>query len=85
MGAISQSQLLEYINALSLAMVDTAEFLDTHPDDSEALAYYEHTKMLFYQARKEYTMRFGPLTKGDVNTKNGWTWVNDPWPWEGRC
>ena len=36
MGAISQSQLLEYINALSLAMVDTAEFLDTHPDDSEA-------------------------------------------------
>lgn len=85
MGAINQKQLLEYIDALSLTMVDTKLFLDTHPDDSQALEYFCKVKMLYMQAKKEYAMRFGPLTATDVNCQNCWTWVNDPWPWEGRC
>lgn len=85
MGAINKSQLLEYINALSLAVVDTTEFLDTHPEDKEALAYFDRMRMLLYQAKKEYTARFGPLTISDVNVKNGWSWGEDPWPWERGC
>lgn len=85
MGAYSREQLLEYINAVSLSLYETVLFLDTHPDNQQALDYHEKMKMLRYQAAKEYTMRFGPLTTNDVNSRNYWTWVNDPWPWERGC
>ena len=85
MGAYNRKQLLEYIDSISLSLVDTALFLDTHPDDSKALDYFERLISLRFQATKEYTMRFGPLMHTNVNNKNKWTWVNDPWPWEGRC
>ncbi len=85
MGNVNREQLLEYVNALSVAVVETTLFLDTHPDDQEALKYYDRMKMLLYQAKKEYSMRFGPLNNTDVNVSNGWSWVNGPWPWERGC
>lgn len=85
METIKRKQLLEYINALSLAAVDTKEFLDTHPEDKEALAYFEKANLLLGQAKKEYARRFGPLYCEDVNVKEGWTWVTQPMPWERGC
>lgn len=85
MGAINQSQLLEYINALSLAQYDTALFLDTHPCDTDAQMYYDKVNSMLNQARKEYSARFTPLTRDEVTAKNGWDWINHPWPWEGGC
>ena len=32
----------------------------------------------------EYEDAFGPLTAREVDTCSGhWTWIDDPWPWEG--
>ncbi|MBS5647226.1 MAG: spore coat protein CotJB, partial [Lachnospiraceae bacterium] len=36
----SRSQLLNYINEVSFAAYDALLFLDTHPDDADALAYF---------------------------------------------
>jgi hypothetical protein len=33
--------------------------------------------------RKEYERKYGLLKKSNDNSKK-WTWVNDPWPWEGE-
>lgn len=85
MGGINREQLLEYIDTISLSLYDTVLFLDTHPDNMQALEYFEKLKMLRLQATREYTMRFGPLMATDVNNRNYWTWVNDPWPWERGC
>lgn len=39
----SQSQLIEYINQVSFAVDDILLFLDSHPANQEALAYFhEH-------------------------------------------
>jgi spore coat protein JB len=85
MNAVSQSQLLEYINAMGLALVDTNEFLDTHPDCDDALDYFARTKLLYAQAKQEYARQYGPLTASDVDTRDGWTWIKAPWPWERGC
>ena len=39
-----QHQLLMYIDQISFASDDTVLFLDTHPCDTEALAYYQELK-----------------------------------------
>ena len=36
---MNQSQLLHWIDMVSFAVVEITEYLDTHPDDEEALKY----------------------------------------------
>jgi len=79
----NEIQLLQQINQLSFAMHDTALYLDTHPMDTNALDYYHYLKPMKEQAIAEYTASYGPLTMGDVNSNTEWTWINEPWPWEG--
>lgn len=77
--------LFEEIEAASFAIDDVKLYLDTHPNDQEALAYYEKYKCQRQQKVEEYTNCFGPLTADNVNVENGWMWVDTPWPWEGKC
>ena len=36
--------------------------------------------------KNEYENLYGPLTYDGVNTvRDGWSWINSPWPWEGAC
>ena len=30
-----------------------------------------------------YCCNYGPLNTNEVTAENVWTWINDPWPWEG--
>jgi spore coat protein JB len=78
-------ELLQFIYEVSFAIDDVVLYLDTHPTDQRALDYYEEYRKLRKQAVAEYTECCGPLTNEDVNTKNYWTWVAGPWPWEGEC
>ena len=39
---MNQSQLLHWIDMVSFAVVEITEYLDTHPDDEEALKYFNH-------------------------------------------
>ena len=39
---MSQKQLLQWINMVSFAVNDITLYLDTHPDDEEALNYLKH-------------------------------------------
>lgn len=88
----SQKQLLQHINEVSFALVDISLYLDTHPQDEQALAYCQEVKAIRKEAVDEYAKRFGPLTidTADICASRSWDWVNQPWPWEpqgkgGRC
>ena len=39
---MNQSQLLHWIDMVSFAVVEITEYLDTHPDDENALKYFNH-------------------------------------------
>lgn len=72
------------LQALSLAVFDAVLYLDTHPDDEEALEYYRHHKELRDRCAAEYVAHVGPLTAGDCPGEGHWTWTEGPWPWEGE-
>ena len=56
----------------------------THPDDTNALAYYREQCDIRRQLLNDYASQFGPLTADYAckNTSAEWDWVMQPWPWE---
>lgn len=77
-----QSRLMRQIYEAGFAVDEAVLYLDTHPCDEEALAYYENYRKLYAKLVREYAMHFGPLTVDQVTVTNQWTWVKTPWPWE---
>ena len=63
-------------------MVETALYLDTHPDDGEALAFYADMKHQYAEAVRLYNENVGPLSFYHVTNENYWNWVATPMPWE---
>lgn len=82
-GATRQS-LMKQINEASFAMDEAVLFLDTHPDNFDALRYYRNAVSMRKEALDAYKRQFGPLLVDDV-TGNTWDWVTEKWPWEGGC
>ena len=79
----AQNELLQFIYETGFAIDDIVLFLDTHPEDKKALAYYRKYQTLHREAMNEYTENYGPLLNTQVNSENCWTWNSTPWPWEG--
>lgn len=79
-----KSTLMKQINEASFAMDDVLLFLDTHPNDSAAMQYYQTVTAMRKKAMDAYQSQFGPLLVEDVNGSN-WNWIHEPWPWEGGC
>lgn len=77
--------LLKRVYEVSFAMDDVVLYLDTHPEDREALNFYHYVSNLRRQAVEAYEAQCGPLMFDQVQDENYWSWVNDPWPWEGVC
>lgn len=80
---MEQKKLRYYIDVVSFAALDAAMFLDTHPQDEDALKYFDYYNHARNQALAEYSSRFGPLTLNTVpKGVDFWCWASDPWPWE---
>lgn len=80
----SRTGLLGEINEVSFAVNDILLFLDTHPCDEKALAFYRETAARRRQLMEEYAKSFGPLTVDDALEADGstWKWMEQPFPWE---
>lgn len=79
----SEMQMMQEINQLSFALDEVTLFLDTHPRDLNALEFYHQVLERKRAVVAEYTVLYGPLNSQSVTSKNEWSWVNGPWPWEG--
>ena len=83
-----RKDLLNKINVVSFAVDDVKLFLNTHPCDAEALAFFHEYSNLRKQAMHEYAKYYGPLTVDTTveSCCDRWNWINEPWPWqEGGC
>ena len=76
--------LLKQISETGFAIDDILLFLDTHPDDCNAMQYYREMNAVRRNAMDAYQKEFGPLTVDSVYG-NCWNWVTEKWPWEGGC
>ena len=77
--------LLKQVYEASFAMDDVVLYLDTHPYDQDALNYYCYVVNMRLEAMRAYEEQCGPLTTDGVMDENYWTWIENPWPWEGVC
>ena len=83
-----KENLKKIIHELDFALHELNLYLDTHPFDTEALAYFQKYRELRVEAIKEYAKYYGPLTIDTTKEScaDRWSWINEPWPWqEGGC
>lgn len=80
---MTQSQLYQWINEVSFAVTDILLYLDTHPDDTDAIAFFDYYNTERQKALELYAEEYTPLTLDNVHESSHWYWVTDPWPWEG--
>ena len=87
-GQMNRRQLMDHINQDSFAVDEVKLYLDTHPCDQEALAYFRDMSRQRNRALREYAAAYGPLTidTASESCSERWDWINEPWPWqEGGC
>ena len=84
---VDGNKLRKIIDQASFAMDDTRLFLDTHPDCSEAMAYYKKMERIRRDAIKEYEMHCGPMLAYQTSegSMGEWNWNMGPLPWENQC
>ncbi len=80
---MNRKQMLEWVQALCFVVVDMQLYLDTHPCDEEALAYYKDAVKKYKEAKREYEDVYGPLTATSATDTDHWAWAETPLPWEG--
>ena len=73
---------LAELMALDFAIDEMGLYLDTHPNDSEALELFNSYIKLAQEGRRKYESMYGPLAKRYVSEDGKYTWINDPWPWD---
>lgn len=83
MAMTEQQNMMRRLQVQSFAIDDIKLFLDTHPDDRQAMEYYQKYRHLRQQTMNNYVKQFGPVTPDQVEGTDRWTWIDTPWPWEG--
>lgn len=76
-------KMLEWVQALCFVVVDMELYLDTHPCDAEALAYYKEAAENYKNAKKQFEEAYGPLVAVSSKDCDRWAWADMPLPWEG--
>ncbi len=78
----TREQLMRQIQSVGFAVNDLNLFLDSHPDDKDALAYFKELNRQYAALVADYTQHFGPLTVADTENSDYFDWIATPWPWE---
>lgn len=86
MGMVNQKELpvtpKTELQALGFAVNELALYLDTHPDDEEALEVYRAYQRMLHECGMQFNKENGPMTHMDPVDDKTYTWMQDPWPWE---
>ncbi len=80
---MNPKQMLEWVQMLGFCVVDMQLYLDTHPEDMEAFAYFKEAVAAYKKAVHQYEETCGPLTAAAAAKSNKYTWADMPMPWEG--
>ena len=80
---MSQRELYDWIAMLGFCAVDMMLYLDTHPDDVDALNYFNQCTELYRNAKAAYEKQYGSLNAFSSTLSTRWEWNEGPMPWEG--
>ncbi|NGQ94912.1 spore coat protein CotJB [Brevibacillus sp. SYP-B805] len=75
--------LLHQLQAIDFVLIELNLFLDTHPNDVEALQQFNHHVQERWRIAHELERQYGPLMNyGHSFSGFPWQWVDAPWPWQ---
>lgn len=77
-----RDRLLRRIQAVDFALYETVLYLDGHPKNKKALAFYCKHRDMAKALREEFETKYGPLGITGNQSDCSWHWVDQPWPWE---
>ena len=85
MGMVNKNELpvtpTTELQVLAFGIQELALYLDTHPDDAEALELYRSYQALYEEGKNKYEQMCGPLNHMSQG-EGPYGWLNGPWPWE---
>lgn len=81
-GSTLPSTPLVELQALEFVVLELGIYLDTHPEDTEALHFCSSSMRPWKRPlRPPYESKFGPLMKSSAASGERYNWLQDPWPW----
>ncbi|BCJ88467.1 spore coat protein CotJB [Effusibacillus dendaii] len=76
-------QLLQELQAIDFVLVELNLYLDTHPEDVNAIQQYNQCVQERWKIAQEFEACYGPLQHfGHSYSSAPWQWDNTPWPWQ---
>lgn len=78
---MSRDEMLKQLTALDFYAIDLHLYLNTHPDDKDAINKYNAVVTEAKALRAEYESMYGPLMMNQPS-KCPWQWIDNPWPWQ---
>lgn len=80
-----RAKALLRVQTTGFAIDEAALFLDTHPQDKQALDFYHKTIEEYNRAVENYVSNFGPINVNQVRSHDTWSWTRGCMPWEAEC
>lgn len=75
--------LLQQLQAIDFVLVELNLYLDTHPDDANAVQQYNRHVQERWKIAQEFETHYGPLQHfGHSYSDTPWRWDDAPWPWQ---
>ena len=79
----SHEKLLRNVHEASFAVDEARLYLDTHPYDETAKHYFDISNDKRRKALQNYEQQYAALLTDNIDaTKDGWTWGENPFPWD---
>ena len=79
----TRHEMMMKVQQLNFVLIDIGLYLNNQPDCQAAMALFAKYQQLYAQALSEYEECYGPLTYQGINVeRDGWSWIEKPWPWE---
>lgn len=81
---MNREALLKNLMELDFIAVDLGLYLNTHPEDSEAIQAYNQVITAADAVRMKYEEAYGPMCsfRSYATDAAAWEWKNAPWPWQ---
>lgn len=81
----NRDQLLKDIGIVDFTLIELNLYLDTHPNDRNAMEYFNHYNKIRTQLTREFSRDYFPLNIYLSDSTKEWKWGLAPLPWEGGC
>lgn len=75
--------MMHEMQEVDFVLVELTLYLDTHPDDLEAIKQFNSFAKKRMEMKKIFEEQFGPLQQyGNSYSTYPWAWDDTPWPWQ---